>query len=576
MKYTNLIQYHKILENLDTNNFKNKKKITIYNLYNFNPLVLNKYLQYFLKQKGIKSEILPSEFDQIDQELMSPNFNFKYSKSNILIIGSDINLKLSFNESKINFYLKNLKNNLNQCLRKNNNSKNLQIIFWNCATLKSNFFSTKDKFHLSSKKINNFNEYLYKLSKKYKNLQVLDINKISNLVGIENFYDQKNYYISKIPYSEQSHNYITFELSQIINSIFIPSKKCLVLDLDNTLWGGILSEDGAEGIDLGTTYIGEKYKNFQRYIKLLLKRGVILAICSKNDIKEVKESFKQNSKMVLKFEDFSSVKINWDLKYININKIAKELNIGKDSIVFFDDLDFEREQMKKFNPSVNVIEVPKDPEYFIQAIENSGFFHQYTLTNEDKRKKYQYKILKKAHDFKFSMKNIDEFLINLSMKLEISNINKFNFDRSVQLTKKTNQFNLTTKRYNNSELELFLKSNDQISLVARLKDKFGDHGITALAMAKRKNKKIWTIDTFLLSCRILGRKVENILLYELLKKLKQKKANFIEGIYIKTNKNQQCKDFFVNNSFIKKNNHYLFNLSNLKKVKNNFFKVKYE
>ena len=278
----------------------------------------------------------------------------------------------------------------------------------------------------------------------------------------------------------------------------------------------------------------------------------------------------------MKFEDFSSVKINWDAKYININKIAKELNIGKDSIVFFDDSDFEREQMKKFNPSVNVIETPKDPEYFIQAIENSGFFHQYTLTNEDKRKKYQYEILKKAHNFKSSMKNIDEFLINLSMKLEISNINKFNFDRSVQLTNKTNQFNLTTKRYNNSELESFLKSNDQISLVARLKDKFGDHGITALAMAKKKNKKIWTIDTFLLSCRILGRKVENILLYELLKKLKQKKANFIEGIYIKTNKNQQCKDFFVNNSFIKKNNHYLFNLSNLKKVKNNFFKVKYE
>ena len=126
------------------------------------------------------------------------------------------------------------------------------------------------------------------------------------------------------------------------------------------------------------------------------------------------------------------------------------------------------------------------------------------------------------------------------MKLEISNINKYNFDRSVQLTNKTNQFNLTTKRYNNSELESFLKSKDQISLVARLKDKFGDHGITALVMAKRKNKKIWTIDTFLLSCRILGRKVENILLYELLKKLKQKKANIIDGIYIITNKNLQC------------------------------------
>jgi FkbH-like protein len=280
--------------------------------------------------------------------------------------------------------------------------------------------------------------------------------------------------------------------------------------------------------------------------------------------------------MILNFNDFSSVQINWTEKYLNINKISEELNIGKDSMVFFDDSIFEREQMKKFNPTVNVIETPKDPENFIQAIENSSFFYQTSLTDEDKKKKYQYEILKKVNKFKAKTKNINDFLKDLSMTIEITNINKFNFERSVQLTNKVNQFNLTTKRYSSSELQQFLKSKNQISLLVRLKDKFGDHGFTALAMAKKVNSKTWIIDNFLLSCRILGRGVENVLLYELLKKLKKKKVNIVKGNYIKTKKNQQCKDFFIKNSFIKKDRAYICELNKLRKLNNSFLKIKYE
>jgi len=576
MKYQNSTPYHKILELLESKKFKYNRKITIYNLYNFNPLILNKYLELHLKEKSLKPKILSSEFDQIDQGLLSISKNFKSKKFDILIVGSDINAKLSYNESVIDEYLNSQKNNLTQCLKIINKYKNLPIIFFNCNILSSSFFSSREEFIKLREKIFNFNQYLYKLSLKNKNFKILDINVIGNVIGLGSFYDSKNYYISKTPYSQQSNNHISFELSQTISSIFVTRKKCLVLDLDNTLWGGVLGEDGPNGIDLGESYKGECFRNFQKYIKKLLNKGIILAICSKNNIQDVRECFKKNKEMILNFNDFSNVQINWKEKYLNINKISEELNIGKDSMVFFDDSSFEREQMKKFNTSINVIETPKEPENFIQTIENSSFFYQTTLTTEDKKKKYQYKILKKANKFKDKTKNISEFLKGLSMTLEIDNINKFNFERAVQLTNKVNQFNLTTKRYSSSELQQFLKSKNQISLLARLKDKFGDHGLTALAMAKKKNSKTWIIDNFLLSCRILGRGIENALLYELLKKLKKKRVNIVKGIYIKTKKNHQCKDFYIKNFFIKKDKTHICDLNKIKKMNNSFLKIKYE
>jgi len=576
MKFLNSIPYHNILEKLELKSYKTNKEIRIYTLYNFNPMVLNKYLEFYLKQKGLKSKIYDSNFDQVDQELLNYKNNSKLKKSDILIIGSDINSKLSFDKNAIDLYLDSLKNTLNQALKINNNSKNLQIIFWNSVFPSSDFLNTKNKFNSSDIKINNYNKNLFNFSNKYKNLNIFDLNKISNLVGNENLYEPKDYYTSKIPFSERGHNYISFELSQIINSITSISKKCLVVDLDNTLWGGVLGEDGIDGIKIGGTYDGEKYKNFQKYLKILSENGIILAISSKNNIQDVKECFKKHPEMILRFKDFSSVQINWEEKYLNLNKIAKDLNIGKDSIVFFDDSKFEREQMKKLNPSINIIETPKDPEYFIEAIDHSGFFHQNLGTKEDKKKKYQYEILRKANEYKSKINNVELFLKNLSMKLEISNINKFNFDRCVQLTNKVNQFNLTTRRYSKSELNLLIKSKKQISLVARLKDKFGDHGITALVISKQKKNKIWAIDTFLLSCRILGRKVEDFLLNEMLTKLKNKGIDFVEGIYIKTKKNSQCKNFFIKNDFVgKKGNKYLLNLKNVKKKENKFFRVKY-
>ena len=569
------IPYHKLLEELERINTKGHKKINIYTIFDFNPLVFNSYLELYLKRKKLQPNIFSGEYDQMNQEIISSDKNKRFKKCELIIIGSDINSKLSNNENELEFYLKNLISNLKNILSVSNKIKNLEIIFWNLSYLKSTFYNSKNQIYSNEKKINDFNYELFELAKKYKNLNIFDIKKITNYIGIKNLYNEKNYYNSKIPFTEEAHDEISFELSQLINVLNNTTKKCLVLDLDNTLWGGVIGEDGIKDIHLGNTFYGEKFKNFQKYISLLKSRGIILAISSKNNLQDVKECFKKHPEMVLKLEDFSIIKANWSPKYKNVNEIASELNIGKDSIVFFDDSVFEREQMKKFNPEINVIDTPSSVDLYISSVEQSGYFNQRFQTKEDSKKLYQYKIIEKANAFKKHQKDIKIFFTKLSMKMEISKINEINFDRSVQMINKVNQFNLTTKRSNPNELKKFITSKNQISLIAKLKDKFGDHGLTALAMVKQKgnNKKVFILDNFLLSCRIIGRNVEVVLLNELLKKLKNMKVNYLEAQFIKTKKNEICKNFLKENKFLKVKNKYIYNLNKFNYKPNQYIKI---
>lgn len=573
------ISYHEVLENISLKKLKKAKKLKIYGIYTFNPMKLNSFLEFFLKNKNLNAEFCDGQYDQLEQEIFSANDNPKIQKSDLIIIGADLNTKLSYNEKQVNFYLKNLRSLIDKVLRINNKKKNLQIIFWNSTLLNTVFFNIKNFTNKIEKKINAYNNFLFKISKKYKNFHVFDINKISNIVGNMNFYDEENYFLSKIPFTDISHREISFELSQLIISINEIPKKCLVLDLDNTIWGGVLGEDGINGIKLGKSFEGEKFKTFQKYVKTLANRGVILALASKNNLKDVNECFQKHPDMVLTKKDFSNIKVNWKPKYRNIDLIAKELNIGKDSLVFFDDSEFEREQMRRFNPEINVIETPKEPNKYINALELSGFFNQNFQTKEDKKKLHQYKILEKANKLRLKNNNIEDFLKKIKMEIEISNVNKSNFDRCVQMINKINQFNLRTKRYNANELNNFLKNTDQSIMVIKLKDKFGDHGITGLVMVikKKDSDNIYQIENFLLSCRILGRNVEHVILGELLQNLKKKKIRYVQGSYIKTEKNSQCKNFYLENNFIRKDkNNYIIDLTKFEFKKNNLINISYK
>jgi len=563
----NFKPYHVILESLNFPKNKSANKIKILPLHNFNNSVLENYIQYQLNEQFINSFFLKTEFDQIDQKLYSKTFLSEIKKIDFILLGSDINTIDALNEKKINDYLINLQKNILYIIKNYSKYKliNSSLIIFNINYPSSMHLTTQSNEYKCKKKIDKFNKYLEALSKKHINIKILDIFSLSSRIGSYNFYDYRNFYSSKILYSELAHNCLSIEIKKIINSTINTNKKCLVLDLDNTLWEGVLGETRSKEIDLGKTYKGQCFRNFQKYLKILLNKGIILAICSKNNTADVFNFFKMNKEMVLSLKDFQSKQINWDHKFINIRKISEELNIGLDSMVFFDDSPLERAEMKKMNPQVTVLDFPDHPEHFIHCIENTGFFFKSKNTKEDKEKKNQYSILEKAKSLNLQINNVHEFRKSLKMEIEISKINKFNFDRCCQLINKTNQFNLRTKRYTEPELNNFVKTKENYVFALRLKDRFGDHGITALIMLKKKSAKSYFIENLLLSCRILGRDIEYIFLKEILDKIKLKNVSRIESEYVNSPKNEQCKNFFENCNFTRlKKNLFFIDLNNKK------------
>ena len=562
--YVDVIEFKNLKKN------KKNKKINLKCLFNFNCFQLQEYLEYNCYSKDINVNSLKSEYDQIFQQIKSIKKN---NKIDLLIVGNDFNSFSFETETNVKLYFDQIFQQVCQLSILKKQNPKLEIIFFNFPKFNSRVSNYANILKID-KEISHFNLSLKKKCSENK-IYLFNYNHLISVFGQKNFYSQKNFFLSKSLISENGNEFLSRELSKLIRSIFFIRKKCLILDLDNTLWGGILGEDGIQGIKVANSFEGEKFLNFQKYIKKLSSIGVILAIASKNNLEDVKECFKKNDQLFLSLKDFSIIKANWKPKYENINQIAKELNIGKDSMVFMDDSKFEREQMKKYNHDISVIETPLDPASYIDAIDETGYFYLNTqFTKEDLKKQNQYKIIQKAEVLKKLSTNIDDYLKQLDMTLTITRINKSNFSRCVQMLNKTNQFNFTTQRYTESSFEKYLENNKIKSIVFSLSDKFGDHGITGLLTAKIIKDKL-VIDNFLMSCRILGRRVEDQIIFEALKIAIKHKLKFLVGYYIKTDKNIQCKNFYAERNFIKtRNQKYVMNINNSKLKKMNFFKIK--
>lgn len=341
-------------------------------------------------------------------------------------------------------------------------------------------------------------------------------------------------------------------------------KKCIVLDLDNTLWGGIVGEDGINGIKLGNTYPGNIYKYFQEILLSIKNTGILLTICSKNNFDDAMEVFSNHHEMVLRLDDFICCRINWNNKPQNIQSIANELNIGLDAIVFIDDNPIERDLVKFTLPEVVVPDFPKSIYHipdFIRIVYNN-YFKVYNLTDEDKHKTKQYILRKNAEIDRKLFNNIEEYIESLQIKINISLVNQLTLPRAAQLTQKTNQFNLTTKRYTESELEIKLNQGYVIFLLS-VSDKFGDSGITGECILKIQNKTV-LIDNFLLSCRVLGKNIETLFLKNILNILKNNGIEEVYAEFILSPKNSQTEDFYLLNGF-----ELIHTLENSKKYKLN-------
>lgn len=408
--------------------------------------------------------------------------------------------------------------------------------------------------HPINNAIEDYNHHLYRFSDQYSNLRIFNFADFTRQYRHQELIDWKYFFISQMPLNPRLAQPFSLWFVEQLRAVRMSRKKCLVLDLDNTLWGGIVGEDGTYGIQIGGSYPGNAFEFFQRSLLELQHQGVILTVCSKNNLSDVMQVWKNNSNNLITENHLASYRINWENKAINIKQIAQELNIGLDSMVFIDDNPSERELVHSLLPQVEVPLFPEHPYDLPQFITEiiRRYFQIYSLTNEDYAKTEQYKANAERQKAKAAFNNIEDYLRSLQIKLEIAPAEPATIQRIAQMTQKTNQFNLTTKRYTEEQIRTMLNAGYEIWTLS-VQDKFGDNGVTGLAIIAIDGNNA-TIDTFLLSCRILGKGIESEFLTALLSYLQQKGIQKVHAQYIPTLKNSQVADFYDKLNFSLKTN----------------------
>jgi FkbH-like protein len=329
----------------------------------------------------------------------------------------------------------------------------------------------------------------------------------------------------------------------IIQAVLGKFKKCLILDLDNTLWGGIIGDDGIENIQIGSLGIGKAFTEIQLWVKELKKRGIIIAVCSKNDELIAKEPFEKHPDMVLRLDDIAVFVANWENKVDNIKYIQSILNIGYDSMVFLDDDPFERNMVQSQIPQITVPELPEDPAEYLNYLRTLNLFETASHTEKDEQRTQQYQQEAKRHVAQKMFTNENGFLSTLEMVSTVKPFDKFTIPRVAQLTQRSNQFNLRTIRYTEEEIQQIAASKDYYTFSFTLQDKFGDNGLVSIIILKKQNEALF-IDTWIMSCRVLKRGMENFVLNEIAKLAKQDGYKELIGEYIPTAKNGLVKDHY--------------------------------
>ena len=376
-----------------------------------------------------------------------------------------------------------------------------------------------------------------------------DIHALAARIGLAKWHNRFQYYAYKFAMNYDCMPDVAFNIAKIIRALLGKSRKCLVLDLDNTLWGGVISDDGVDNLQIGhETPEAESYMAFQTYVKALKKRGIILAVCSKNDDAVARSGFDRPDS-VLNVEDFSVFIANWEPKNVNIRRIANELNIGLDSLIFIDDNPFERAIVRDSLPEVAVPEVDVNDVFsYIRAIEDNGYFETIAVSEDDRRRSEQYRERRARQNAEVSFADYDEFLKSLEMRAEIAPFRSVYLDRIAQLTNKTNQFNLTTRRCTRAEIEVMASDERYIALYGRLIDKFGDNGLVTVVVGEIRGDALYII-LWLMSCRVLKRGLENAMLDSIVSEAKAHGVRELIGLYIPTAKNAMVENMYKDMGF---------------------------
>lgn len=431
--------------------------------------------------------------------------------------------------------------------------KTKQIISFNYPEIEDSVFGSYANKVVSSLtyQVRKLNMGLMNLAQQCPNLFICDIAGLQSKLGRDCMFASNIYVSTEMVLSVDVLPYVASRVMDIVCAIKGQFKKCLILDLDNTLWGGVIGDDGLEGIQLGHGLgIGKAFTEFQMWIKKLKQRGIIICIASKNNEETAKEPFEKHPDMILRLEDIAVFQANWETKVDNIRTIQHILNIGFDSMVFLDDNPFERNIVRENIPGITVPELPEDPGDYLEYLYSLNLFETASYSNADKDRTQQYQVEAQRVSLQKTFTNEADFLKSLNMVSTVSSFTKFNTPRIAQLSQRSNQFNLRTIRYTEMDIATLAQSPDVIDLSFTLNDKFGDNGLIAVVIMKEQDKETLFIDTWFMSCRVLKRGMENFTLNTMVDYAREKGYKRIIGEYLPTPKNKMVEQHYSSLGFV--------------------------
>ena len=544
LSYLQILKQNKALSET---HFPNNVKIKVLNNITIN--AVKEVLEYVLRTNNINPEINFGNYDNIVQDSIDCK-DFEAVLVFFDLIGIVENYSSYIENINEETYQK-LKNKIeNELLLVLKNLELNSSVIINSFTSQffcQNFYKQNTLDRLK----NELNVFLQNYNQA--NLSVVDLDKIMSAIGTDNALDYRMQYTSKAPYSLLFVKKYCNVVEPIISKLKGKYKKALIFDCDNTLWKGIIGEDGLEGIEMGnSTSAGKVFFAVQNIAKMLSQNGVIICLCSKNNEDDVNEALDNHPEMTLQNEDIVIKKINWTDKATNIKEIAKSLNIGLDSLVFVDDSEFEINLINEILPEVDTILVPKNLyEYERTLNDYVNKYFNFKINAEDAKKTQIYKEQIERENEKVQFTSIDDYIASLEISVQILENDLSQLSRIAQMTQKTNQFNLTTYRYSEADITGFFNSVNHTIFAYSIKDKYGDSGITAVVILEKMDDdpKVLIINTFLMSCRIIGRNIEHKIMDHIVEWSSQNYFERIKSTYIKTKKNDQVKDFYSKNGF---------------------------
>ena len=506
-------------------------------------------------ERGYNIDIYEAEYSQVEQQLLSPDSELLRFDADFVIIFQSTH-KLGERHALLNFEQQRIlsDNRLGfvTSICENPALAGKKIIYFNYPEIGDTVFgSYANKVESSfTYQIRKLNFELMRLSQQYQNLFICDLAELQNKFGRDKMFAPNTYANTEMVLRMDVLPYVAGRVMDIVCAVKGQFKKCLILDLDNTIWGGVIGDDGIEGIQLGHGLgIGKMFTEFQMWIKKLKQRGIIICIASKNNEDTAKEPFEKHPDMVLKLDDIAVFQANWETKVDNIRTIQSILNIGFDSMVFLDDNPFERNMVRENIPGITVPELPEYPEDYLEYLYSLNLFETASFSNLDKDRTKQYQVEAQRVSLSKTFTNEADFLMSLNMVSTVSGFTKFNIPRVAQLSQRSNQFNLRTVRYTEADIEAMANDPYVIDLSFTLEDKFGDNGLIAVVILKPLDKETLFVDTWFMSCRVLKRGMENFTLNTMVEKAKAAGYKKIIGEYLPTAKNSMVAEHYPHLGF---------------------------